>query len=142
MPLVLGRTGVVGLRETSGSWFLRLRQAVSGAAVHCRERAIPSGAMLPDYDRVHNSAGRTVGRAIRIRHDYMSGIMLRLELRETIGPERTEWNDFDRLTPHTKMLLKHAPNHAVSKNQTTDHFKPAGRIQADPDMRTANAIPG
>ena len=114
MPLVLGRTGVVGLRETSGSWFLRLRQAVSGAAVHCRERAIPSGAMLPDYDRVHNSAGRTVGRAIRIRHDYMSRIMLRRELRETIGPERTERNDFHRLTLETKMPLENTRRNTQS----------------------------
>ena len=38
------------------------------------------------------------------KRDYMDWISLKLEPRETIGLFEKEWNDFDRLTPATKML--------------------------------------
>jgi hypothetical protein len=36
--------------------------------------------------------------------DYMDWMSLMLEPRETIGLLENEWNDFDRLTPDTKMI--------------------------------------
>ncbi len=36
--------------------------------------------------------------------DYADWISLRLESPDSIGPFENEWNDFDRLTPHTRLL--------------------------------------
>ena len=38
------------------------------------------------------------------RFDYIDWIQLKLEDRSTIGLLEAEWNDFDRLTPQTKLL--------------------------------------
>ena len=38
------------------------------------------------------------------KRDYMDWICLRTEDRDTIGQFEKEWNDFDKLTPNTRML--------------------------------------
>jgi hypothetical protein len=38
------------------------------------------------------------------KRDYMNWICLKTEPRESIGLLEGEWNDFDRLTPRTRML--------------------------------------
>jgi hypothetical protein len=90
-----------------------LSRDMQGAAIMCRLRNGPKGlygyfassVMLLDCAKLtHWHCGEQFEELFRFERDYMDWISLKLEPRETIGLFEKEWNDFDRLTPQTKML--------------------------------------
>lgn len=93
-------------------WSL-LSRDMAGHAILCRMRSGPKGwvgchassAMLLDCARLrHWSVERDFGEMFEGKRDYMQWISLKLEPPGSIGRFEKEWNDFDRLTPETKMV--------------------------------------
>jgi hypothetical protein len=61
--------------------------------------------MLLDCARLaHWRCGEQFDAMFRFERDYLDWIGLRLEPEGTLGPLEPEWNDFDRLTPDTRLL--------------------------------------
>jgi hypothetical protein len=90
-----------------------LGRDMGGAAILCRKRSGPKGwygcfassVMLLDCARLtHWRCREQFESLFEGRLDYMDWISLKLEPRPSIGLFEKEWNDFDRLTPETKML--------------------------------------
>jgi hypothetical protein len=91
-----------------------LSRDMSGKAILCRRRAGPKGVvdrclassvMLLDCAKLsHWKVEAAFNEMFEFRRDYQPWVCLRLEDRDTIGLFEEEWNDFDRLTPDTKML--------------------------------------
>jgi len=64
-----------------------------------------SSVMLLDNARLrHWDAEKTFGELFEFKKDYMKWIKLEYEPDETVGLLEPEWNDFDRLTPQTRIL--------------------------------------
>jgi len=97
----------------SDVWEL-LSRDMGDKAILCRMRAGPKGfidrclassVMLLDCARLtHWRVEEQFNELFEFKRDYSRWICLKLEPRETIGFFEDEWNDFDRLTPATKML--------------------------------------
>jgi hypothetical protein len=69
------------------------------------EGALPSSVMLLDCARLtHWRCENDFNELFAFKRDYADWMGLKLEDRETIGLFEDEWNDFDRLTPETKLL--------------------------------------
>ncbi len=90
-----------------------LSRDMEGAAIQCRMRSgskgrrgcYASSVMLLDCARLtHWKTEETFAKMFEFEVDYMDWISLKLEKPETIKLFENEWNDFDRLTPATKML--------------------------------------
>jgi hypothetical protein len=91
-----------------------LSRDMQGRAILCRPRGgskrgpgkcLASSVMLLDCEKLaHWNFATHFGEMFTFERDYMSWICLKTEPRETIGLFEDEWNDFDRLTPCTKML--------------------------------------
>ena len=89
-----------------------LTRDMQGKAILCRRRAgwkkktcYASSVMLLDCAKLaHWHCEADFAALFEGRHDYADWICLRCEPPETIGPLEDEWNDFDRLTPRTRML--------------------------------------
>jgi len=90
-----------------------LSRDMQGKAIMCRKRNGPKGlygyfassVMLLDCARLtHWRCEEQFNELFAFRRDYMDWISLKLEPRETIGLIEPEWNDFDKLTPQTRML--------------------------------------
>ena len=90
-----------------------LSHDMQGAAICCRLREIPKGlygyyassVMLLDCAKLtHWRLADQFADLFTFKLDYMEWISLRLEAKGTIGRLAKEWNDFDRLTPRTKMV--------------------------------------
>jgi len=64
--------------------------------------------------------------------DYMDWICLRSEPRETIGLFENEWNDFDKLTPETKMLHTTKRKTQPWKTGLPVDFRPPERFRLFP----------
>lgn len=86
---------------------------MGSAAIMCRMRDGPKGlfgyfassVMLLDCSRLrHWRCQEEFEELFAFKRDYMDWVSLKLEPRENIGLFEKEWNDFDRLTPETKML--------------------------------------
>jgi hypothetical protein len=84
-----------------------------GKAIWCRLRSgskglsggMASSVMLLDCAKLgHWRWEEQFAELFRFERDYMDWILLRYEPRETIGLFENEWNDFDRLTPKTRLL--------------------------------------
>jgi hypothetical protein len=66
---------------------------------------IATSVMLLDCARLrHWNLERNFDELFRFVRDYEDWVTLALEARDTIGYLAPEWNDFDRLTPATKLL--------------------------------------
>lgn len=66
---------------------------------------LATSVMLLDCARLeHWRFADQLGKLWRHEIDYLDWINLRLESLDTIGLLEPEWNDFDRLTPRTKLL--------------------------------------
>jgi hypothetical protein len=64
-----------------------------------------SSVMLLDNARLrHWDAEKTFGELFEFKKDYLKWIKLEYEPDETVGLLEPEWNDFDRLTPQTRIL--------------------------------------
>ena len=96
----------------AGDVYELLTRDMQGKAICCRLRGKPgrgehmaTSVMLLDCGRLtHWNLERDFGSLFEGTRDYMDWIGLRCEERETIGMLEPEWNDFDRLTPDTKLL--------------------------------------
>jgi hypothetical protein len=95
-----------------GDVFELLSSDMGSQAILCRRRSgrkentcFASSVMLLDCARLrHWRCERDFGELFEGRRDYADWICLHLEAPESIGPLEPEWNDFDRLTPRTKLL--------------------------------------
>ncbi|MEN8107256.1 MAG: hypothetical protein ABFS22_04540 [Pseudomonadota bacterium] len=91
-----------------------LSRDMQGKAIMCRPRGgskglndkcLATSAMLLDCAKLtHWNVERQFNEMFESKRDYMDWICLKTEPRETIGLFENEWNDFDHLTPQTKML--------------------------------------
>jgi hypothetical protein len=87
-----------------------LSRDMRGKAILCRGSKFKNGAfatsvMLLDCAKLtHWNVERGFNELFEGKRDYHEWISLLLEPRDTIGTFEDEWNDFDRLTPKTKML--------------------------------------
>jgi hypothetical protein len=85
-----------------------LERDMQGKAILCRPRGskgMASSVMLLDNARLrHWRCAERFAELFEFRTDYLDWIGLKLEDPETLGPLEPEWNDFDRLTPKTKLL--------------------------------------
>jgi hypothetical protein len=90
-----------------------LSRDMQGNALMCRAKsgnkgkrgALASSVMLLDCAQLtHWRVKEQFNEMFQGRRDYMPWIGLFLEDRDTIGLFENEWNDFDHLTPATKML--------------------------------------
>ena len=93
-------------------WELLTRD-MGGKALLCRPRsgskgrrgAMASSAMLLDCAKLtHWRCEEQFNEMFEFKRDYMEWISLKLEPEGTIGLFENEWNDFDRLTPETKLV--------------------------------------
>jgi hypothetical protein len=90
-----------------------LNRDMQGKAIMCRPRSgtkqlrgcLASSVMLLDCARLtHWKVEQQFNEMFEFKRDYMDWVCLKLEPRESIGFFEHEWNDFDKLTPKTKML--------------------------------------
>ena len=90
-----------------------LERDMQGAALMCRPRSgskerrgmLASSVMLLDCARLtHWRWEEQFNAMFAFERDYMDWMCLQLEPRETIRLLENEWNDFDRLTPDTKLI--------------------------------------
>jgi len=90
-----------------------LNRDMQGKAILCRLRSgskgraglLASSVMLLDCEKLrHWRCEEQFGEMFEMRRDYSDWIGLQLEPRESIGLFEDEWNDFDRLTPATKLI--------------------------------------
>lgn len=93
-------------------WDLLTRD-MQGKALMCRIRPAlkdlaeyrASSVMLLDNAKLrHWDAEKTFNELFEFKKDYMQWIKLEYEPGETVGILEDEWNDFDRLTPQTRIL--------------------------------------
>ncbi len=93
-------------------WELLTRK-MGEKAILCRRRSGPkkwagcyaSSVMLLDCAKLtHWRIEEQFNEMFEFKRDYMDWISLKLEPKSTIGMLENEWNDFDKLTPQTKML--------------------------------------
>jgi hypothetical protein len=91
-----------------------LSRDMQGKAIMCRprsgtkgiiDRCLASSVMLLDCEKLpHWKVEESFNEMFEFKRDYMPWICLRMEDRDTIGLFENTWNDFDKLTPETKML--------------------------------------
>ena len=90
-----------------------LSRDMGGRAILCRAKtgrkgragAFATSVMLLDCAKLrHWNLERDFGALFSGERDYMDWIGLHLEDSATIGPLEPEWNDFDHLTPDTRLL--------------------------------------
>jgi hypothetical protein len=90
-----------------------LDRDMQGRAILCRPRTgskglsgcMASSVMLLDCAKLrHWRCEEAFGELFAGTRDYMDWICLRTEPRESIGLFETQWNDFDRLGPDTKLI--------------------------------------
>ena len=110
-----GRSVVIDpdIFAVSDIWDL-LSRDMQGKAIMCRartgtkgkfDRCLASSVMLLDNARLeHWKVEDDFNEMFEGKRDYMNWICLKTEPRESIGILESEWNDFDKLTPATRML--------------------------------------
>ncbi len=90
-----------------------LSRDMQGKAIACRPRSGPKGilgclassVMLLDCAKLtHWRCEQNFNELFEGKRDYSEWICLKLEPRDSILLFENEWNDFDRLTPETKLL--------------------------------------
>ena len=96
-----------------GDVYELLARDLRGHALSCRLRSgskglaggMASSVMLLDCARLgHWRWEQQFAELFAFERDYMKWILLQYEPRESIARLEDEWNDFDRLTPKTRML--------------------------------------
>jgi len=110
-----GRSVVIDpdIFAVSDIWDL-LSRDMQGKAIMCRartgtkgkfDRCLASSVMLLDNAKLrHWKVEENFNDMFEGKRDYMNWICLKTEPRESIGIFESEWNDFDKLTPATKLL--------------------------------------
>ncbi len=93
----------------SDVWDL-LSRDMQGKAIMCRGSKFKNGAfatsvMLLDCSKLkHWDVEKGFNELFEGQRDYHNWMSLLMEDRETIGTFENEWNDFDKLTPQTRMI--------------------------------------
>jgi len=96
-----------------GDVFELLARDMQGKAILCRARTgskglsgcLASSVMLLDCSQLrHWRVEQGFAELFSGQRDYMDWICLALEPRESIGLFEDEWNDFDQLSPRTKLI--------------------------------------
>jgi hypothetical protein len=117
-----------------GDVFELLERDMQGTSILCRARTgskglsgcMASSVMLLDCARLrHWRVEEGFAELFSGKRDYMDWICLRLEPRETIGLFEDEWNDFDRLTPRTKLIHNTKRHTQPWKTGLPADFRPA-----------------
>jgi hypothetical protein len=116
-PQLLGYSGIAVVVDPDvfavGDVWELLTRDMQGKAIVCRMRSGTKGAeggmassvMLLDCAKLrHWRCESDFGELFEFKRDYMDWICLKSEPRESIGLFEEEWNDFDRLTPATRLL--------------------------------------
>lgn len=121
-------------------WELLTRD-MEGNALLCRPKsgnkgkhgALASSVMLLDCARLtHWRVEEQFNEMFTFQRDYMDWISLKLEDRSRIGLFEDEWNDFDRLTPRTKLLHTTKRRHQPWKTGLPIDFRPADKFRLFP----------
>jgi hypothetical protein len=86
-----------------------LSRDMGGKALMARKRGgdkeFASSVMLMDCAKLtHWRLEQQFNEMFEMKRDYMEWISLKLEPKDSIGLLEAEWNDFDHLTPKTKLL--------------------------------------
>jgi hypothetical protein len=118
-----------------GDVFELLSRDMAGKALMCRARkgskGLASSVMLLDCARLsHWCLEKQFDEMFAFERDYMDWISLKLEPRETIGLFEPEWNDFDTLTPRTKLLHNTKRWNQPWKTRLPVDFTPAERTRS------------
>ena len=124
-------------------------------ALMCRMRggakavtgAFASSVMLLDCAKLgHWRTEAQFNEMFEFKRDYMKWISLKLEPRESIGLFGREWNDFDRLTPETKLVHNTKRRTQPWKTGLPVDFTPAEKVRIFPPfgwvMRARRALFG
>ncbi len=119
-----------------------LTRDMQGHAIVCRQRSGPKGyvdkcmassVMLLDCARLtHWNARQQFEAMFSGQLDYHDWICLKTEPRESIGLLEPEWNDFDRLTPRTRMLHTTRRKTQPWKTGLPVDWRPAERFRMFP----------
>lgn len=117
VPGLLGHKGLAVVTDPDvfavGDVAELFRRDLQGKAIWCTPRPgysritdpLATSVMLLDCARLkHWRFAEQLGKLWRHEIDYLDWINLRLESLDTIGLLEPEWNDFDHLTPRTKLL--------------------------------------
>jgi hypothetical protein len=121
-------------------WDLLTRD-MAGKAIMCRRRPPkktgPGGwatsVMLLDCARLrHWRTEEGFDELFSFKRDYIDWIELKLEDQDSIGPIEDEWNDFDRLTPATRLVHNTKRNTQPWKSGLPVDFVTADRFRLFP----------
>jgi hypothetical protein len=127
-----------------------LTRDMQGKAVMARHRAgskeevWASSVMLLDNPKLtHWKVEENFEEMFRFERDYMKWITLQLEPQDSIGLLETFWNDFDKLTPETRMIHNTKRQTQPWKSGLPVDFRPRSpRVRSSPRTSTiASAAP-
>jgi len=92
-------------RDMEGKSVMVRRAVESPDKTKATEGGLPTSVMLLDCARLtHWRCESDFNELFAFKRDYADWMGLKLEDRETIGLFEDQWNDFDTLTPDTKLL--------------------------------------
>lgn len=118
-----------------------LSRDMEGKAIMVRPRSgrkkalgcLATSVMLLDCEKLtHWNVEKLFNAMFEDKLDYMDWICLRNEPRETVGLFENEWNDFDKLTPETKMLHTTKRKTQPWKTGLPVDFRPPERFRLFP----------
>jgi len=126
-----------------------LNRDMGGAAVMGRRRSdkeekssqIATSVMLMDCSRLQHWQPETAfDELFRFERDYKDWIVLADEPAENLGVLENEWNDFDRLTPATKLLHNTKRRTQPWKTGLPVDYTPADKFKKYPLLPTLNRL--
>jgi hypothetical protein len=118
-------------------WELITRD-MQGKAVMCRQRGQTrklwaTSVMLLDCARLkHWHVETQFKEMFELKRDYIEWTSLKTEAQETVGLLENEWNDFDRLTPRTKLVHNTRRKTQPWKTGLRVDFNPVDRVHLFP----------
>jgi hypothetical protein len=115
-------------------WELLTRD-MKGKAIACRRRSVTgrkqyaTSVMLLDCAKLkHWQVERDFNELFEFKRDYIAWTALHLEPEESIGLFEDEWNDFDRLTPATRLVHNTKRKTQPWKTGLKVDFAPVDRV--------------
>lgn len=121
-----------------------LSRDMQDKAILCRRRSGPKGfidrcfassVMLLDCTKLtHWRCAEQFDELFAFKRDYAPWVCLKLEPRDSIGFFENAWNDFDRLTPDTKLLHNTRRRTQPWKTGLPIDWRPAERFRLFPPL--------
>jgi hypothetical protein len=112
-----------------------LSRDMMGKAIVCRRRSVTgrkqhaTSVMLLDCAKLkHWQVEKQFNELFEFKRDYIAWTGLALEPPASIGPFESEWNDFDRLSPATKLLHNTKRKTQPWKTGLKVDFSPVDRV--------------